>query len=92
MSYIPGDPLDGPDALDLILAELLPAPIFCELCGRECQLHDDNNWCDECEARTEAEEAAMLAELPLLEPITARPVELNAQLWAEWKRIAEKLP
>jgi len=33
-----------------------------------------------------------LAPLPVLKPIEVKPVELNAQLWAEWKRIAEKLP
>jgi hypothetical protein len=28
--------------------------------------------------------------LPVLEPIKVKPVELNAQLWAEWKADAEE--
>lgn len=80
MSYIPGDRED-----DTALSDLL-AEHRCELCGDECVLQGDNNYCSPCQDLVDAEETAELSQLalPILQPITVRPVELNAELWAEW--------
>jgi hypothetical protein len=90
---------------DYALADLLGAPCLCEICKQECTLDGDNNYCTACQELVDAldaNEALSCADvvrilqdevarrdLPLLQPITVRPVELNAKLWAEWKRIAE---
>jgi hypothetical protein len=73
----------------------------CERCGDYDCVSGNAIFCDRCVALEEAEAAVVeqmdryiageLPEIPVLEPITVRPVELNAALWQEWKRIAEKL-
>ena len=67
--------------------------VCCEICGKACTLHGDNNWCDVCQERIDREEqeAETVRDLPILRPIEQRPVELNAVLWQEWKRLAEKM-
>jgi hypothetical protein len=47
--------------------------------------------CQEFEAALQVAVAARRA-FPILRPITVKPVELNAQLWAEVRRETEKLP
>lgn len=87
MSFIPGDEYHQDE------------PFFtedecrCEICGEVCELEGDANYCDSCEAQVDREEseAETVRDLPVLRPIPERPVELNAKLWSEWKRLAEKL-
>lgn len=85
MSYQPGDRFDEP----LFDSD----EVCCEICGEACTLHGDNNWCDACQAKVDREEqeAETVRDLPILRPIAQRPVELNAVLWQEWKRLAEKM-
>jgi tRNA isopentenyl-2-thiomethyl-A-37 hydroxylase MiaE len=65
-------------------------------CGRkaaEAALQIVADWEREADVakQMDAYAAGDLPEIPVLEPITVRPVELNAVLWDEWKRIAEKM-
>ena len=71
MSYIPGD-----ERYDDLYFET--PEVKCELCGEPCTLHGDANYCDACQRQVDLEE------IPVLQPITVRPVELNADLWKEW--------
>jgi hypothetical protein len=83
-----------PDDYDQFYAELDARTEFpCEICGEACTLHGDNNYCDVCQERIDREEqeAETVRDLPILRPIEQRPVELNAVLWQEWKRLAEKM-
>jgi hypothetical protein len=47
---------------------------------------DNTDYCDPPDPRD------VIPAIPVLEPITVKPVELDALLWAEWKRIAERMP
>jgi hypothetical protein len=65
----------------------------CEICGKPTKLYGDANYCPQCQARVDLEEqeADTVRALPILQPITERPVELNAKLWAEWKSMAANI-
>jgi hypothetical protein len=85
MSYISGDRFDEP-----FFVEKDFEPHRCERCAKSLSV-EGSDYCLACGELEAAEEAAATVALPILQPIPERPVELNAVLWQEWKRLAEKL-
>jgi predicted amidophosphoribosyltransferase len=66
--------------------------LTCPSCAHELpEVADDAEVCPRCGFPC-LQDGKDEDDIPVLQPITVRPVELNAQLWSEWKRLAEKLP
>lgn len=86
VSYLEGD---LPDEAEPFFREDSYEPHRCEICQKSLSV-EGRDYCLACAAIEDAEEAAARA-LPVLKPIEQRPVELDAKLWSEWKRIAEKM-
>jgi hypothetical protein len=84
-----------PDDYDQFYAELDAAEARgeapCEICGKRCVLQGDNNYCVPCQRQVDLEEQnADTVVIPILQPITIRPVEINHELFAAAKRIVSK--
>jgi hypothetical protein len=72
-----------PDDYDQFWSEFdNPPPALCELCGK-APMVDGFDYCAPCQAHVDR------SELPMLEPIAVKPVELDAAKWAEWRAEAD---
>jgi hypothetical protein len=83
-----------PDDYDQFWSDFDQAKFYrCERCHKSLAA-DGDDYCVGCRAQIDHEESLeeTMPSIPVLQPIIERPVELNAQLWAEWKKIAERLP
>jgi hypothetical protein len=66
--------------------------VLCDDCKQDYPV-DGDDVCAGCRILRDIEETAeTVRDLPILKPIEQRPVELNAVLWREWRRISEKMP
>jgi hypothetical protein len=68
--------------------------LTCPSCAHELpEVPDDADVCPRCGfpcLQDGKDDEAETVVIPILQPITVRPVELNAKLWAEWKAMAVK--
>ena len=98
MSHIPTDYDQDYAAMDLA-GDSIPCTVcrnapatdedYCAACAELVAALDANEALSCADVIRILQDEVARRDIPLLQPITVRPVELNAKLWAEWRRIAE---